>query len=95
MVSDEVAQGLEERLREKYASGKVPAPSAGPVTGSGRAESDRSNGLHVHLCHYCKGEGKENTQYDSGRVIEKDCSECEGVGALQCILLLQSLVSFL
>ncbi|QDZ21915.1 hypothetical protein A3770_06p44330 [Chloropicon primus] len=86
VVEDTTA--LEERLREKYAGNMVDtgsAPRSAPgaqVSGCrGAEEPERSNGLHVHLCHVCKGEGSIKMNYNA-RVIDQNCDECEGVGTI-------------
>ena len=71
------ALALENSLREKYQNPGAVDKHFGYDSLS--KDKERSNGLHVHLCMVCKGEGREFTLYGA-RVIEKTCENCEGVG---------------
>lgn len=74
-------EDLEQRLRQKYSNGANVSGSSlsGPGTQSKYAGRGRSNGLAVHLCPVCNGEGKITSNYH-GRILESTCEYCEGVG---------------
>ena len=55
------ALALENSLREKYQNPGAVDNHFGYDSPS--KDKERSNGLHVHLCMVCKGEGREFTQY--------------------------------
>ena len=77
-------EDLEQRLRQKYSNGANVSGSSlsGPGTQAKYADDagrGRSNGLAVHLCPVCNGEGKITSNYH-GRILESTCEYCEGVG---------------
>ena len=77
-------EDLEQRLRQKYSNGANVSGSSlsGPGTQAKYADDagrGRRNGLAVHLCPVCNGEGKITSNYH-GRILESTCEYCEGVG---------------
>ena len=84
-------EGVEDRLREKYAGrsaealareyGPAAAAAAASAAANGGPAWDGRGGTKVKLCERCEGSGVEQYTYEH-RAMERSCTGCDGEGTL-------------